>query len=99
MRVDYIIDNQGNEYTCFMGSGIEVQRLVKRLWKDWIHYDFFSFCDRPWFSPNKIYQIHVSYNDDTSKFDVSVCGQETVIAILANSDSKVLSTTSYSYGV
>ena len=30
MRVGYIIDNQGNEYTCFMGSGVEIQRLVKK---------------------------------------------------------------------
>ena len=97
MRIDKVVDNQGNEYTSFMGSGVEVQRLIKKLWKDWVHYDF-SFCTRPQFNSNKIYQIHVSYNEDTSKFDVSVCGQETVIAILANSDSKVLSTKSYSYG-
>ena len=92
-----MVDNQGKKYTCFMGSGIEAQRLIKKLWNDWVHYDF-SFCTRPRFNPNRIYQIHVSYNDTSSKFDVSVCGQETVIAFLANSGSKILSTTSYSYG-
>ena len=31
MRIDKVVDNQGNEYTSFMGSGIEVQRLIKKL--------------------------------------------------------------------
>lgn len=96
MKVELKEDEEEIYISC-MGSGIEARRLVKRLWKNG-KYDF-SFAEKPRFVDDRIYQIHISYNYITGRCDVDVCGQETVINILAYSEYTVLAVTSYSYGI
>ena len=96
MKVELKEDEEEIYISC-MGYGIEARRLVKRLWKNG-NYDF-SFNEKPSFANDKIYQIHISYNYITGRCDVNVCGQETVIKILAHSEHTVLNVTSYSYGI
>nr|DAL18570.1 MAG TPA_asm: hypothetical protein [Caudoviricetes sp.] len=95
MRVDFI-ECDDIYYTSFMGCGTEINRLIKRLWKNTC-YDF-SFCEKPRCNSSRIYQLDITYNDGTSRYDVFLCGQETVIANLMNSKERVISTSSYSYG-
>ena len=95
MRVDYIEDDI-IYYTSLMGCGEEMNRLIKRLWKN-PYYDF-SFSEKPYCMLNRIYQLHIIYNDFTSRYDVSLVGQETVFAILKDTNIKITNTTTYSYG-
>lgn len=95
MRVDFI-EWEDEYYTSFMGCGTEINRLIKKLWKN-PYYDF-SFCEKPKCNASRIYQLDITFNDDTSRYDVFLCGQETVIANLMNSKERVISTSSYSYG-
>lgn len=96
MRVDFIEYNDGLYYTAFMSCGVEMNRLIKRLWKN-PYYDF-SFCEMPHCSLNRIYVLEISYNDFTGRYDVALCGQETVIVNLMDSQMTIVKTVTYSYG-
>lgn len=95
MRVDYIEDDIVY-YTSIMGSGEEMNRLIKRLWKN-PYYDF-SFSEKPRCRLSRIYQLHIIYNNFTSRYDISLVGQETVFSILKDTSIKITNTTTYSYG-
>ena len=94
MRVDYI-DYAGIYYTSFTSGGKEMNRLIKRLWRN-PYYDF-SFSVMPHCAPRFVYQINIAFNSFTERYDVTLWNQETVIANLA-CNSKITRTTSYSYG-
>lgn len=95
MRIDYI-ECEEIYYTALMGSGEEMNRLIKRLWKN-PYYDF-SFTEKPWCMPNRLYMLDITYNDSTSRYDVALAGQETVFVILKSTNVKITSTVSFSYG-
>lgn len=95
MRVDYV-DNGDLYYSSLLGSGEEMNRLIKRLWKN-PYYDF-SFAEKPWCMPNRIYMLDISYNDNTSRYDVALAGQETVFVILKNTKDKITNSLTFSYG-
>lgn len=95
MRVDYI-EEEIVYYTSLMGSGEEMNRLIKRLWKN-PYYDF-SFSKKPWCIPNRLYQLNIIYNNFTCGYDVSLVGQETVFVFLKDTNIKITNTTTYSYG-
>ena len=95
MRVDYIEDDIVY-YTSVMGSGEEMNRLIKRLWKN-PYYDF-SFSEKSQCMLNRVYQMNIIYNNFTSRYDVSLVGQETVFVFLKDTNIKITNTTTYSCG-
>lgn len=96
MRVDFI-ECEDVYYTSFMGCGTEINRLIKRLWKN-PYYDF-SFCEKPKCIRRRIYQLDVTFNEDRCRYDVFLCGQETVIANLYDNNENVIATSKFSYGI